>query len=439
MAQKEESMEEIDTVFKLTGLHCTGIRFGPGEGGEEVTILDCEPTGRRICPICGSKYVYVDRHYIRYVQDLDCAGNKVFLCIHGTRYRCREVNPASPNGICGNTFSVDLVMIDEKSRITKRLRNRIVGMAADRSFLSVAKELDVSDMTVKREVDDYFKEKDEWHRENFYCPVGIGIDENHIANQYCLIITDNDQHTLLDMFKDKDPETVRSVLEKLKEKDNLRYVTMDLCLEYRSCVRDIFGQKVAIIADHFHTQKLITKAMRETAKNLEANASAEARKGTFYNQQLLLKNIENLTEEDKKRMCRMFKAIPGLELAYALKEAFRTIYNYKNRSSAEKAFERFCNEVPEDKEFQPFRKAIKTIRSWHTEVFNYFDFDGASNGFTEAENNIISRRNIIGNGYSFEVLRWFALFGKSSTAFRPNRKLEKSDTAQPDYSHRENQ
>jgi hypothetical protein len=62
-------------------------------------------------------------------------------------------------------------------------------------------------------------------------------------------------------------------------------------------------------------------------------------------------------------------------------------------------------------------------------VFNYFDYDGASNGFTEAENGIVSRRNMQGNGYSFKTLRGLALYGKGSTGFHPNRQAEKNRTA----------
>ena len=429
-------MSDIDQIFKLQGIHCYGSRHGPDGSENGITILDCVPTGTLVCPVCGSRSVYVDKHLVRVVQDLNCAGNKVFLSIDQTRYRCQEPNPSKPSGICGNTFAIPVEMIGNNSRITKRFRDVIVEMSLNRSFLSVANEVGVSDMTVRRAVEDYFNEKEEWRKQNFYCPVGIGIDENHISGQYCLVITDNDQHTLLDMFRDKDPETVRSVLKQLKEKDRLRYVTMDLSLEYKAAVREIFGQKVVIIADRFHLQKLITTAMMDTLANLESGKEGDSRKGFLYNRQLLRKNLENLTDEDKDRMSRMFKAIPGLCRAYALKEAFRSIYNYKNRTSAENAFDRFCKEVPEDTAFNPFRKTINTIKSWYNEMFSYFDYDRASNGFTEAENGLISRRNIIGNGYSFKIIRGFALYGKSSTAFRPNHQLDKPDTANPNYSRK---
>jgi transposase len=367
----------------------------------------------------------VKDHYERTVQDFDSGGRKIYFLIHITRYVCQEPVRGRPGEICGKTFQADLEMIDEKSRLTKRFRDYLAEEALDRPFLSVAKDAGVSIMTVKRAAEAYFKEKEKWRLENLYCPVGIGIDEKHIGGQFCLVITDNDQHTLLDMFNNKDPETVRSVLESLKRVGSLQYVTMDMCLEYRSAVYEVFGQTVVIIADRFHVQKSCSEAMMKVRSILVESLPADQKAGTKNGADRLRINLENLTDYDKECMERMFEAVPLLRIAYALKEAFRSIYNYKSRARAEAAFERFCREIPKDEAFEPFRRFVRTVRQWHTEIFAYFDFNGASNGFTEAENALIGKRNIKGNGYSFETLRNLMLYGKGSTSFHPNHQLMK--------------
>ena len=414
------SMENIDTLLGLEDLRSTGIEVRPDENGSESIHVNCLPVRKPSCPVCGSKYCYVDKYSTRTVQDLECSGKKVFLHVETIRYSCQEPVPGNPQEHCGKTFQADVEMIAKKARVTKRFRNVLAEEALSIPFLKVAEAYSVSNMTVKRSFEKYLEEKEQWKKENFYCPTGIGIDENHLNGQYCLVVTDNDQNTLLDIFDNKDPETVRDVLQELKNKNNLQYVTMDLCAEYRSAVKEVFGQKVAVIADHYHVQKLVNDAMMATRKNLVEAMPANKRSGTKYNANLLKKNLENLTDYDKERMARSFKAIPGSDMTYALKEAFRSIYSYTSRESAEKAFERFCKEIPEEEAFEPFRKLCRTIRQWHKEVFNYFDYDRASNGFTEAVNGIISGRNAQGNGYSFPILRGLALYGKGNTAFRPS-------------------
>ena len=412
-------MEEIDKLLELKGLRSVDVRHESGKDGKESTQIDCVPIGKPPCPVCGSFCCHLDKHLIRTVQDLNCSGKRVYLNIYMNRYICMEPNPDHSSGICGKTFQPEIEMIDQNARLTKRFRNVLAEESLTIPFKQVGEKYGLSLMTVKRAATSYFEEKDQWRKENLYCPTGIGLDENHLNGQYCLVVTDNDQHTLLDILNNKDPETVQQVLEDLKEKDNLQYVTMDLCSEYRSAVKKVFGQRVAIIADRFHIQKLMNTAMMETRQNLIGKIPDKNRAGTKYNANLLRKNLENLTDYDKERMARMFEAIPGLNIAYALKEAFRSIYCYKSRESAEKAYERFCGEIPDDEAYKPFRKVNQTIRQWYREVFNYFDYDRVSNGFTEAENGIIGRRNIQGNGYSFAILRGFALYGKSSTAFHP--------------------
>lgn len=417
-------MEYIDKLLGLEGIRSVNVEVRPDESNREAIYVDCVPIKKPPCPVCGSLYSHKDRHSVRTVQDLDCAGKKVYLNIQIIRYSCMESVPGKPAKRCGKTFQAGNEMFVDKERLTRRFRNMLANEALTSPFQQVADKYGISIMTVKRSIEAYFQEMDLWRKENLYCPTGIGIDENHLNGQYCLVITDNDQNTLLDIFDNKDPETVRAVLKELKIHENLQYVTMDFSPEYRSAVREIFGQRVAIVVDRFHLQKLVNDAMMETRLNQVNALPEEKRAGTKYNANLLRKNLENLTDYDKECMARMFKAIPGSDMAYALKEAFRSIYSYKKRESAEKAFERFCSEIPEAEEYEPYRKVCRTIRQWHKEVFNYFDYDGASNGFTEAENGIISRRNAQGNGYSFQVLRGLALYGKGSTAFHPNVQLE---------------
>ena len=423
-------MEDIDKMLGLIGVRAIKVEVRPDENNREAIYVYCVPIKRPPCPRCGSLNSHIDKHSERTVQDLECAGKKVYLIFLITRYSCMEPVPGNPSQICGKTYQAENEMFADKERVTRRFRNMLAEEALTSPFQTVADKYGVSIMTVKRSAEAYFEEKDQWRKENLYCPTGIGIDENHLNGQYCLVITDNDQNTLLDIFDNKDPETVQAILEELKKFGILQYVTMDFCAEYRAAVQEVFGQRVEIVVDRYHLQKLMNDAMMETRLNLVNTLPLEKRAGTKYNANLLRKNLENLTDCDKECMARMFKAIPGSDKAYALKEAFRSIYSFKKRGSAEKAFERFCREIPEDEEFEPFRKVCRTIRQWHKEVFNYFDFDRASNGFTEAENGIISRRNAMGNGYSFRILRGLALYGKGSTAFHPNSQLE-SKTVPP--------
>ena len=422
-------MTDTEKILGLSGLQADKVTEGKDNDGIDSVFVDCRQKKRCRCTACGSLNSHVNAKKVRTVRDLDIAGKRLYLNITVHQYQCQEVIPGKKKQICGKTFWDKPEMIREKAQVTIRFEKELVSSALDTSFQKVADKYGVSDMTVKRALDRYFEEKEKWREDHLYCPIGIGIDENHIAGQYCLVIVDLDQHRLLDMYRDKDPETVRSVLEKLKEKERLQYVTMDLSSEYRACVREVFGQKISIIADHYHVQNLFMAAMLDTKKKLEEQLGAEMKRDISFNINKLRKNLEDLTDTDKEEMSRMFKAMPGLDTAYALKEAFRSIYNYKNRSAAEKAFERFCKEIPEDSAFEVFRKKAKTIRQWHKEVFNYFDYDGASNGFTEAENGLISRRNVIGNGYSFEILRDLALYGKGNTAFHPCKEYENTDIA----------
>ena len=215
-------MEDIDKLLGLEGLRSTNVENEPGKDGKESTQIDCVPIVKPPCPWCGSFYCHVYGHLIRTVQDLDCCGKRLYLRIHMDRYICMEPNPDNPSGICGKTFQPEIEMIDQNARLTKRFRNVLAEESLTIPFKQVGEKYGLSLMTLKRASTSYFEEKDQWRKENLYCPTGIGLDENHLNGKYCLVVTDNDQHTLLDILNNKDPETVQQVLEDLKEKDNLQ-------------------------------------------------------------------------------------------------------------------------------------------------------------------------------------------------------------------------
>ena len=420
-------MERVEAFLNLVGYKIIHTERDLDEKNHQSIFVHCEPeVPRARCPLCGSQIAHVKDHLTRTVQDFDSGGQHVYLIVHITRYQCQN---KTSKRICGKTYTDDLQMIDCRARMTQRYRDYIVSKALSYPFLRVANECSISDMTVRRALDSWSDEREEWRLQNLYCPSSIGIDENHISGQFCLVITDNEHHTLLEIMDNKDPETVRIVLEQLKEKGIPQSVTMDMCLEYRSAVYEVFGQHSAIVVDHFHVVKLILEAMMEIRKNLIAENEDSPIAGLKYNAMKLKTNLEDLTDEDKRTLARLFKAVPGLLTAYKLKESLRSIWCCKSREDAEMGFNKVTEAIPEDEAFEPYRRVIRTMNQWKPEIFNFFEYEGVSNGFTECVNGLISRRNLNGNGYSFKMIRILSLYGKGSIAFHPDQEEKITNTA----------
>lgn len=118
-------------------------------------------------------------------------------------------------------------------------------------------------------------------------------------------------------------------------------------------------------------------------------------------------NIEDLDDVSRSKVKEWSKLYPQLGAAHALKEQFRAIYQLPNRELASKAFDQWCNDVPNV--LPGFISLRDTLARRREHILNYFD-SRFTNAFAESANNIIKGIEKQGKGYSFDTLREIALF-----------------------------
>lgn len=88
------------------------------------------------------------------------------------RYLCHD---------CGKTCVHELQSVENKERITIRLREQVKIEALNSTFLAVGVKYGLSATSVKKIFDEYVSDKQkEWVK---YSPEILGIDEAHLCNQ----------------------------------------------------------------------------------------------------------------------------------------------------------------------------------------------------------------------------------------------------------------
>lgn len=139
---------------------------------------------------------------IREVKDLPITGKYVLIELHAKRYKCAE---------CGQTFIEDFSFIDDKNRMTTRMRDEIVKrVLRNDTFTRIAVDLCVSDKTVRRVFDEFCEAN--LQRLQYVAPRVLGLDEAHIDKHFRLIVTDTENNKLLDMLPNNQYQTVVKVL-----------------------------------------------------------------------------------------------------------------------------------------------------------------------------------------------------------------------------------
>ena len=150
-------------------------------------------------------YVYKHGKVERFVRDLNMFDKRVGINIQGHRYKCQE---------CNTTFSASYHSINDRDKVTNRLRSHIQVQALKKPFANIADEFSISPTTVKR----IFTEYVETHEKEmvFTTPRILGIDEVHLNKQMRAVFTDIEDLKVLDMLKDRNKQTIIGFLNKIQ-------------------------------------------------------------------------------------------------------------------------------------------------------------------------------------------------------------------------------
>jgi transposase len=109
---------------------------------------------------------------------------------------------------------------------------------------------------------------------------------------------------------------------------------------------------------------------------------------------VLRKNEEDLTEEDRQLLARIFEQSPTLKQAYAFRQELTNIFDQNlSRVQAKRLLNGWAGRVSRS-QIRCFDGFIKTLMARKDEISNYF-FERHSSGFVEGLNNkikVIKRR-----------------------------------------------
>ena len=155
-----------------------------------------------------------------------------------------------------------------------------------------------------------------------------------------------------------------------------------------------------VVIDRFHVAKnyredfgkLRKKELRRLRQELPEATYKEVCHGMHW---VLRHNYDNLNDDDKVRLRRLFQYSPLLHQAYTLREELTAIFNMDlSLTQGRRRLEKWAAKVAHSA-LTCFNQFLKTLRNHLDEIANYFD-QRASSGFVEGINNklkTITRRS----------------------------------------------
>ena len=303
-----------------------------------------------------------------------------------------------------------MYFVETRRKYTKRLANKTVKEVLDSDIHSVVEKGCVTTREIERMLQD--ASKNTLYQKPLHLKK-LGIDEIALVKgkgNYCAVLVDLDTSKLIAILSGRTQEILRETFIKWGNNvlAQIEEVSIDLWQGYKNLITELMPN-AQVVADRFHVMTQVNKELdiqrkREKRKIEELIKKTKlASKKAEYKQVLsglknskypLLKNEENLNEEQVNKLVEVKKVSLVLKEMHELKEKIRKIFNQTNDwytgvfklgmwlSIAKKYFPNSNN----------------TIIRWLDEIISYFD-NRTTSGVVEGVNNKL--KLIKRSGYGF--------------------------------------
>ena len=349
------------------------------------------------CHTCGKKITKVygyDREIT--LRHLPILGRKTYIRLRPVRYQCLYCH--------GNpTTTQQLSWYTPKSTYTKVYEAHILLKLVNSTVQDVCMKEDIGYEAVMGILDRHIQGEVDWNQ--FTRLDVLGLDEISLKKghrDFVTIVTGRlaDETFILGVLADRKKSTVKTFLSGMPRKlrKTIQAVCSDMYDGFIHAAQEVFGKRVKIVIDRFHVAKLYRKGLDTLRKHelqrLKQELSAEEYKQLQGVMWALRKREDNLTDEDKDLLARLFVHAPLLKVAYELCNALTRIF--EKRIGKRRAKTQLTDWIARVRAstLHCFNTFVTTLEKWMDEIANYF-LDRQTSGFVEGLNNkikVIKRR-----------------------------------------------
>ena len=359
------------------------------------------------CPNCGCLYEKNPETIIKYGYKKNCkikidklSNYKTLLLLDKQRFLCKY---------CNCTFIAKTNLVDFHKQISNNTRTSIILELMEKgSEKDIARRNNVSSSTVNRILDSVTKDK--IIKNNGHLPEVLGIDEfkatkDTISKMAFIIVNQNDKK-IFDINNSRLSYDIEKYFKhySLKERDKVKFITMDLYKPYYKLMKSLFKNAI-LIPDRFHIVIQVRDALDKTRIKLCYKSNPNYNKLKKY-WKLVLKDKRQL-DNSKKTYQKCFKkemtqkdiVLYLLNTNDELKETYNTYQSilYSLDTKNKEIFKSIIN-GKNKLVSQYMKKALKTFRNMENYIYNAFDYE-YSNGIVEGINNLIKQIKHTACGY----------------------------------------
>ena len=335
--------------------------------------LEVRYVGKIECPHCLSLRLRIKDSFLRNLRHESWGTYATRLLVWAHKYHCQD---------CGRYFNSRFPGILPYQRATESFKKEIVekhhfGISQQ----ALSKREGLGNATIER----WYHQSLELKRREFsdrQCPRVLGIDEHFFTRKKGFVTTfvDLAKHRVFELALGRSENALESFLKRLKGRERVLVVVIDLSATYRAIVKKYFPN-AKIVSDRFHVIRMINHAFLKTWHQLDENSRWNRGLSS-----LMRRHQQHLSDEQKINLRRYLESIPGLDILYDFKQDLCKVMLTKsiNHYQAKLLIPQFLEKIRLLKEsgFEIMRSLGKTLDSWKEEIARMWRFT-KTNSITE--------------------------------------------------------
>lgn len=359
-------------------------------------------TGKKVvCPECGESCSIGDHARERHWRHLDTMQFATHIKSRVPRSNCK---------VCG-VKTIKVPWAEKHSRFTLLFEEFTIKVIESCTTLKSAQELtginwDTLNSIMKRAVERGLS------RRSLEKVHNIGIDEKQFrkGHNYISSLNDLDKGRVLDVVEGRDGKASEELIKKIpvKQRTEIKAVATDLWKAYIKACKEIIPQ-ADIVHDKFHISKYLNESVDKVRKSENHKLKKEGKDALIGTKYLWLINPENMDKDIWVKFCELKSGTLKTARAWALKENFRYMWDYRYRKCAEDFFDSWYSWAIRSR-LKPIKKVAKRLKKHLENILTYFKH-GITNAVSEGLNSRIQTVKAAARGFhSFENFRIRILF-----------------------------
>jgi transposase len=253
------------------------------------------------------------------VRHLECFKEATRLIVHTRRFLCTN---------CRKSFLPKLPGILPGRHSSEPFRQAIYQQHHDGICAKTLASAQVLGQATVARIYQQFTRRKAAERLSLECPRYLGIDEHtlHKGQRFCTTFCDLKNRRIFEIQPGRSEADLAGFLGKLKGRERVKIICIDLSSPYRSLIRRYFP-KARIVADRFHVVRLIQHHFMQLARYLVANLKNHRGKLAA-----LRKAPQRLSEKQRVRLDQLFAAHPILQTLHEQMHQLRDLMNHKHQT-----------------------------------------------------------------------------------------------------------